>query len=143
MSAFKEKAPKIEKKASPGINRVTLLGNLGRDPEIRTTKDGRKMASLSLATSESWKEKESGERRERTDWHQVVVYNEPLANLAETALKKGSRVYIEGQLYNRKWKDQKGEERQASEVVLSASRGVMILWEARKDTPQPIPEPEE
>jgi single-strand DNA-binding protein len=142
MSAFKEKAPRMEKKASPGINRVTLLGNLGRDPEIRTTRDGRKVASLSLATSESWKDKESGERKERTDWHQVVVYNEPLVKLAEQALKKGSRVYVEGQLHNRKWKTQEGEERQTTEVVLGQTRGQMILWEARKDTPQPVPEPE-
>jgi single stranded DNA-binding protein len=119
MSSNKEKGLRVEKRFLPGINRVTLLGNLGRDPEIRTREDERKMASLSLATSESWKDKETGQRRERTDWHQVVVYSEPLANLAETALKKGSRVYIEGQLFNRKWKDQNGEERQTNEVVLS------------------------
>jgi single-strand DNA-binding protein len=143
MSSYKEKGSRIEKKSLPGINRVTLLGNLGRDPEIRTREDGRKMANLSLATSESWKDRETGQRRERTDWHQVVVYSEPLANLAETALRKGSRVYVEGQLLNRKWKDQKGEERQTNEVVLSQTRGVMILWEARKDAPQPTPEPDE
>jgi single-strand DNA-binding protein len=95
------------------------------------------MANFSLATSESWKDRETGQRRERTDWHQVVVYSEPLANLAETALRKGSRVYVEGQLLNRKWKDQKGEERQTNEVVLSQTRGVMIVWEDRKPTPEP------
>jgi primosomal replication protein N len=96
--------------AAPTINRVTLLGNLGRDPEVRTTKEGRKIANLSLATSERWTDAQ-GERQERTDWHRVVIFTEALANLADQALKKGSRVYVEGQLQTRKWTDKTGEER--------------------------------
>jgi single-strand DNA-binding protein len=134
MANNKERGSRIEKRAgsAPSINRVTLLGNLGRDPEVRTTKEGRKFANLSLATSERWTDAQ-GERQERTDWHRVVVFTEPPANLADQALKKGSRVYVEGQLQTRKWTDQKGEERQTTEVVLTPGRGEMIVWESKKD----------
>ena len=90
------------------VNKVILVGNLGRDPEVRSTQDGTKVANLSLATSESWKDKNSGERRERTEWHRVVIFNERLVDVAEKYLKKGSKVYIEGQLQTRKWTDQSG-----------------------------------
>jgi single-strand DNA-binding protein len=137
MANNKEQGRPIEKRAggAPGINRVTLLGNLGRDPEIRTTKEGRKIANLSLATSERWTDAQ-GERQERTDWHRVVIFTEPLANLADQALRKGSRVYVEGQLQTRKWTDQKGEERHTTEVVLNPGRGEMIIWDSKKDAPQ-------
>jgi single-strand DNA-binding protein len=127
---------RTEKKGvTPTINRVTLLGNLGRDPELRTTQEGRKIANLSLATAERWKDAH-GEHQERTDWHRVIIFNEHLANLAETALKKGSRVYVEGQLQTRKWTDREGIERYQTEVVLNPVRGEMILWEAKKEAPE-------
>jgi single-strand DNA-binding protein len=137
MANTKEQGRGTEKRAgtAPSINRVTLLGNLGRDPEVRTTKDGRKIANLSLATSERWTDAQ-GERQERADWHRVVIFSDTLANLADQALKKGSRVYVEGQLQTRKWTDQKGEDRVTTEVVLSPSRGEMIIWDSKKDAPQ-------
>jgi single-strand DNA-binding protein len=137
MANNKEQGRGTEKRAgvAPSINRVTLLGNLGRDPEVRMTKEGRKIANLSLATSERWTDAQ-GERQERTDWHRVVIFTEHLANLADQALKKGSRVYVEGQLQSRKWTDQKCEERQTTEVVLTPGRGEMIIWESKKDAPE-------
>jgi single-strand DNA-binding protein len=137
MANTKEQGRGTEKRAgtAPSINRVTLLGNLGRDPEVRTKKEGRKIANLSLATSERWTDTQ-GERQERTDWHRVVIFSDTLANLADQALKKGSRVYVEGQLQTRKWTDQKGEERVTTEVVLSPGRGEMIIWDSKKDAPQ-------
>src|SRR5215470_12901357 len=100
------------------VNKVILVGNLGADPEIRRTQDGRPIVNLRLATSETWRDKATGERRERTEWHRVVIFNENLAKVAEQYLKKGSKVYIEGQLQTRKWQDQQGQDRYSTEVVL-------------------------
>jgi len=109
------------------VNKVILIGNLGADPEIRRTQDGRPVANLRLATSESWKDKNTGERRERTEWHRVVIFNENLCRIAEQYLKKGSKVYIEGALQTRKWQDQSGQDRYSTEVVLQGFRGELTL----------------
>src|SRR5579884_2636729 len=109
------------------VNKVILVGNLGADPEIRRTQDGRPVANLRLATSESWKDKNTGERREKTEWHRVVIFNENLCRVAEQYLKKGSKVYIEGQLQTRKWQDQSGQDRYSTEVVLQGFRGELTL----------------
>ena len=100
------------------VNKVILVGNLGADPEIRRTQDGRPIVNLRLATSETWRDKTTGERRERTEWHRVVIFNEALAKVAEQYLKKGAKVYVEGQLQTRKWQDQQGQDRYSTEVVL-------------------------
>jgi single-strand DNA-binding protein len=109
------------------VNKVILIGNLGADPEIRRTQDGRPIANLRLATSETWRDKASGERREKTEWHRVVIFNENLCRVAEQYLKKGSKVYLEGQLQTRKWTDQQGVERYTTEVVLQNFRGELAL----------------
>lgn len=109
------------------VNRVILVGNLGADPEIRRTQDGRPIANLSVATSESWRDKNSGERRERTEWHRVAIMNEGLAKVAESYLRKGSKVYIEGQLQTRKWQDQSGNDRYSTEVVLSGFGSTLTM----------------
>lgn len=109
------------------VNKVILVGNLGRDPEVRTMQDGNKVVNLSLATSESWKDRNSGERRERTEWHRLVIFNEHLADVAEKYCRKGSRVYVEGQLQTRKWTDQSGAEKYTTEVVLQRFRGELQL----------------
>jgi single-strand DNA-binding protein len=109
------------------VNKVILIGNLGADPEIRRTQDGRPIANLRLATSETWKDKASGERKERTEWHRVVIFNENLCRIAEQYLKKGSKVYIEGALQTRKWQDQSGQDRYSTEVVLQNFRGELTL----------------
>jgi single-strand DNA-binding protein len=113
------------------VNKVILVGNLGRDPEVRSTQDGRKIVNFSIATSESWKDKSSGERREKTEWHRVVIFNENLAGIAERFLKKGSKVYIEGQLQTRKYTDQGGQEKYSTEVVLQNYRGELTLLDSR------------
>ncbi|MGF1607902.1 MAG: single-stranded DNA-binding protein [Kiloniellales bacterium] len=113
------------------VNKVILVGNLGRDPEIRTTQDGTRVANLSLATSESWRDRNSGERRERTEWHRVAIFNERLVDVAEKYLRKGSKVYIEGQLQTRKWTDQNGQERYTTEVVLQRFRGELTMLDSR------------
>ena len=113
------------------VNKVILVGNLGRDPEVRSTQDGRKIVNLSVATSESWKDKSSGERREKTEWHRVVIFNENLAGIAERFLKKGSKVYLEGQLQTRKYTDQAGVEKYSTEVVLQNYRGELTLLDSR------------
>ncbi len=113
------------------VNKVILVGNLGRDPEIRSMQDGTKVANLSLATSESWKDKNSGERREKTEWHRIAIFNDRLADLAEKYLKKGSKIYVEGQLQTRKWTDQSGQERYTTEVVLSRFRGELTMLDGR------------
>src|SRR5712691_5317088 len=100
------------------VNKVILVGNLGADPEIRRTQDGRPVANLRVATSDSWRDKATGERRERTEWHRVVIFNENLCRIAEQYLKKGSKVYLEGSLQTRKWQDQSGQDRYSTEVVL-------------------------
>jgi len=109
------------------VNKVILVGNLGADPEIRRTQDGRPIANLRLATSESWKDKTTGERREKTEWHRVVIFNENLCRIAEQYLKKGSKVFIEGALQTRKWQDQSGQDRYSTEVVLQGFRGELTL----------------
>lgn len=109
------------------INKVTLVGNLGRDPEVRQTQDGSKVVQLSIATSDSWKDKATGERREKTEWHRVVIFNDRLADVAEQYLKKGSKIYVEGQLQTRKWQDQSGQEKYTTEVVLSRYKGELTL----------------
>jgi single-strand DNA-binding protein len=109
------------------VNKVILIGNLGADPEIRRTQDGRPIANLRLATSESWKDKGTGERKEKTEWHRVVIFNENLCRVAEQYLKKGSKVYIEGSLQTRKWQDQSGQDKYSTEVVLQNFRGELTL----------------
>ncbi|HZT19453.1 MAG TPA: single-stranded DNA-binding protein [Dongiaceae bacterium] len=113
------------------VNKVILVGNLGRDPEVRTTQDGAKMVTFSLATSESWRDKNSGERRERTEWHRVVIFNERLGEVAEKYLRKGSKIYLEGALQTRKWSDQSGQERSTTEVVLQRFRGELTMLDGR------------
>ena len=113
------------------VNKVILIGNLGRDPEIRNTQDGSKVANLSVATSENWKDRNSGERRERTEWHRVVVFNDRLVDVIERYLKKGSKVYLEGQLQTRKWTDQSGQEKYSTEVVLQKYRGELTMLDGR------------
>ncbi len=113
------------------VNKVILVGNLGRDPEIRSTQDGTRVANLSLATSESWRDKNSGERRERTEWHRVVVFNDRLVDVCEKYLKKGSKIYIEGALQTRKWTDQSGQEKYTTEVVLQKFRGELTMLDGR------------
>ncbi|MEM9170963.1 MAG: single-stranded DNA-binding protein [Pseudomonadota bacterium] len=115
------------------VNKVILVGNLGRDPEIRQTKDGRPIANLSVATSETWKDKMTGERRETTEWHRVVIFQEGLARVAEQYMRKGSKVYVEGQLQTRKWQDQNGQDRYSTEVVLQGYGGVLTMLDGRRD----------
>ncbi len=115
------------------VNKVILVGNLGRDPEIRSTQDGTKVANLSLATSETWRDRNSGERRERTEWHRVVIFNDKLCEVAEKYLRKGSKIYIEGQLQTRKWTDKEGQERYTTEVVLQRFRGELTMLDGRQD----------
>lgn len=115
------------------VNKVILVGNLGRDPEIRNTQDGMKVVNLSVATSERWKDRMSGEPRERTEWHRVVIFNENLGRVAEQYLRKGSSVYLEGQLQTRKWTDQQGVEKYTTEVVLGRFRGELTLLGGRGD----------
>ena len=109
------------------VNKVILIGNLGADPEIRRTQDGRAVANLRVATSESWRDKATGERKEKTEWHRVVIFNENLCRIAEQYLKKGAKVFIEGQLQTRKWQDQSGQDRYSTEVVLQGFRGELTL----------------
>jgi single-strand DNA-binding protein len=125
------------------VNKVILVGNLGKDPEIRRTQDGRPIANLSVATSETWRDKSSGERKEKTEWHRVVVFNEGLCKVAEQYLKKGSKVYLEGSLQTRKWTDQSGVEKYSTEVVLQAFNGALTMLDgpakdAGSDPEQPI-----
>ena len=116
------------------VNKVILVGNLGRDPEIRTFQNGGRVANLSLATSENWRDRTSGERRERTEWHRVAVLNENLVTVCERYLRKGSKVYVEGQLETRKWQDQSGQERYTTEVVLRPYRGELTMLDGRQDS---------
>src|SRR6202045_2637619 len=113
------------------VNKVILVGNLGRDPEIRSTQDGLRIANLNLATSESWNDRQSGERKERTEWHRVVIFNERLADVAERFLRKGAKVYVEGALQTRKWTDQGGQEKYTTEVVLGRFRGELTMLDSR------------
>ena len=115
------------------VNKVILVGNLGADPEIRTFNNGGKVANLRIATSENWRDKNSGERRERTEWHRVAIFNEGLVRVAEQYLKKGSKVYIEGQLQTRKWQDQNGQDRYQTEVVLQGFGSTLTMLDGRGD----------
>ncbi|HLY54839.1 MAG TPA: single-stranded DNA-binding protein [Stellaceae bacterium] len=119
------------------VNKVILVGNLGRDPEIRTINDGSRVAQLSLATSESWRDKASGERRERTEWHRVVIFNENLVQVCERFLKKGAKVYVEGALQTRKWTDNTGQEKYTTEVVLQRFRGELTMLDGRQGGGEP------
>ena len=113
------------------VNKVILVGNLGRDPEIRSTNDGTRIANLNLATSESWRDRVSGERKERTEWHRVVIFNDKLVEIVEKYLKKGAKVYLEGALQTRKWTDNSGQERYSTEVVLQRYRGELTMLDGR------------
>jgi len=115
------------------VNKVILIGNLGADPEIRRTQDGRPIANLRVATSESWRDKATGERREKTEWHRVVIFNEGLCRIAEQYLKKGSKVYLEGALQTRKWQDQSGQDKYTTEVVLQGFNSQLTMLDAAKD----------
>ncbi len=116
------------------VNKVILVGNLGRDPEIRSLQDGNKVANLSLATSDTWRDKNSGERRERTEWHRVVIFDEKLCEVAEKYLRKGSKIYVEGQIQTRKWQDQSGQEKYTTEIVLNRFRGTLTMLDTRRDS---------
>lgn len=113
------------------VNKVILVGNLGRDPEIRRLNSGDPVCNLSLATSESWKDRQSGERKERTEWHRVVIFNPNLCDVAEKYLKKGSKIYLEGQLQTRKWQDQSGQDKYTTEVVVQRFRGDLQMLDSR------------
>ena len=115
------------------VNKVILVGNLGRDPEIRAMQNGDRVANLRIATSESWRDQQSGERKERTEWHQVVIWNQNLVKLAEQYLRKGSKIYVEGQLQTRKYTDQSGQEKFTTEVVLSRFRGELTMLDGRRE----------
>lgn len=113
------------------LNKVTLIGNLGADPDVRRMNSGEPVVNLSIATSESWRDKASGDRREKTEWHRVVIFNENLAKVCENYLKKGSKVYLEGQLQTRKWTDQNGQEKYTTEIVLQRYRGELVMLDSR------------
>lgn len=115
------------------VNKVILVGNLGADPDVRTMQSGGRIASLSIATSESWKDKSTGGRKTKTEWHKVVIFNEPLVKVAESYLKKGSKVYIEGQLETRKWQDQSGVDNYMTEVVLRPYSGELTMLDSKND----------
>jgi single-strand DNA-binding protein len=113
------------------VNKVILVGNLGRDPEVRNTQDGNKIVNLALATSETWNDKGSGERKEKTEWHRVVIFNDRVADVAERYLKKGAKIYVEGSLQTRKWTDQGGQERYTTEIVIGRFNGVLTMLDTR------------
>jgi len=123
-------------KMAGSVNKVILVGNLGRDPEVRYSQDGNKIVNMSLATSESWTDRSSGERREKTEWHRVVIFNDRLGEVAEKYLNKGSKVYLEGQLQTRKWTGNDGQERYTTEVVISRFRGELTMLDSRANTAQ-------
>jgi len=122
---------------SGSVNKVVLVGNLGKDPEIRMAQDGTKIAQLSVATSESWRNKVTGERQDRTEWHRVVVFNPNIADVCEKYLRKGAKVYVEGQLQTRKWTDQSGQEKYTTEIVLPKFKGELTMLDDRSKAEQP------
>ncbi|MCE6993104.1 single-stranded DNA-binding protein [Dyadobacter sp. CY323] len=124
---------------SQSLNRVTLIGHLGKDPDIRTTQNNSRVASFSLATSESWNDKASGDRKENTQWHRIVVFNENLIGIIEKYLKKGSKVYLEGQLESRKWTGDDGKENNTTEIVLRQYRGEILLLDGKSDNQDASP----
>ena len=113
------------------VNKVILVGNLGRDPEVKSMQDGRSMVNMSVATSDTWRDRQSGERKERTEWHRVVIFNEKLAEVAQKFVRKGSKIYVEGQLSTRKWTDQSGQERYTTEVVIPRFGGALTMLDGR------------
>ena len=113
------------------VNKVILVGNLGRDPEVKSMQDGRSMVNMSVATSDTWRDRQSGERKERTEWHRVVIFNEKLAEVAQKYVRKGSKIYVEGQLSTRKWTDQSGQERYTTEVVIPRFGGALTMLDGR------------
>jgi len=113
------------------VNKVILVGNLGKDPEVRSTQDGSKIVNLTLATSETWNDRASGERKEKTEWHRVVIFNDRVADVAERFLKKGAKIYVEGSLQTRKWTDQQGQERYTTEVVIGRFNGQLTMLDTR------------
>lgn len=119
------------------VNKVILIGNLGADPEIRHTQDGNPICNLRIATSETWRDRNTGDRRERTEWHRVVIFSEGLCKIAEQYLRKGSKVYIEGQLQTRKWQDQSGQDRYSTEVVLQRFNSSLTMLDGRRDADSP------
>jgi single-strand DNA-binding protein len=116
------------------LNKVILIGNVGKDPEIRTTQDGREVASFSLATSEVWKDKSSGERRERTEWHRIIIFAPPLVNIVKNYIHKGSKLYLEGALQTRKWTDQNGNERVVTEIVLQNYNSIIMMLDGKNSS---------
>ena len=125
---------------SGSVNKVILVGNVGQDPEVRHTQDGKPIVNLRVATSESWRDRNSGERRERTEWHRVVIFSEGLAKIAEQYLKKGSKVYLEGQLQTRKWQDQSGADRYSTEVVLQGFNSTLTMLDSASGSTKPEPD---
>jgi len=122
---------------SGSVNKVVLVGNLGKDPEIRMVQDGTKIAQLSVATSESWRNKVTGERQDRTEWHRVVIFNPNIAEVCEKYLRKGAKVYVEGQLQTRKWTDQSGQEKYTTEIVLPKFKGELTMLDGRSEVEHP------
>ena len=122
---------------SASVNKVILIGNLGADPEIKRTQDGRPIVNLRIATSETWRDKSTGERKEKTEWHRVVIFSEGLCKIAEQYLKKGAKVYLEGQLQTRKWQDKDGKDRYSTEVVIQAYGGVLTMLDGKSDNASP------
>lgn len=120
------------KTMAASVNKVILIGNLGRQPEVRFMPDGTKVVNFSLATHENWKDKQTGERREKTEWHRIVIMNDHIANIAEQYLKKGSKIYLEGQLQTRKWLDQRGQEKYTTEIILTRYRGELVLLDTKE-----------
>lgn len=119
------------------INRAIIIGNVGKDPEIRTTQDGKEIASLAVATSESWKDKSTGERKEKTDWHNVVIFNDGLVGVCRDYVRKGMKVYIEGKIQTRKWTDNQGHERYITEIVLQGFNGSLVMLSDKKQSNEP------
>jgi single-strand DNA-binding protein len=124
------------------VNKVTLIGNLGADPEVRRTQSGDPIVNLRIATSESWRDKTSGERKEKTEWHSVVIFNDQIAKVAEQYLRKGMKVYLEGSLQTRKWQDQTGNDRYSTEVVLQRYRGELVMLDRADGDDKPTPRSE-
>lgn len=119
------------------VNKAIIVGNLGRDPEIRNTKDGKAIANLTVATSENWKDRNTGEKREKTEWHRVVIFSEGLAKVAERYLRKGSKVYLEGQIQTRKWTDKDGQDRYSTEIVLQGFSATLVMLDGKSDGGEP------
>lgn len=123
--------------SSGSVNKVILVGNLGADPDVKRTQDGRTIVNLSIATSESWKDKNTGERRDKTEWHRIVIFSEGLCKVAESYLKKGSKVYLEGQLATRKWQDQSGQDKYSTEIVLQGFNSTLTMLDGKSDSSSP------